>query len=223
MGHIHYIYGLQTKGNLLYYIYQLIKILFLLTLPFILLIRGSIYLYQEKNFEPYLAIIGGAGITVFVLIIYFSFFYGRLAGRFGSFDSLKRRAVIALLLVFVYSFHGIFFFSSSNTKTKDVKSELLDLHPILRLSLSTLIHIDKDLIVTDAARKISDYDDMGLSRNTRSKHLKQSDGYVHAVDLRTKGRSEYRNAMMTLYFKMMGFETLRHSGTADHLHVNMPR
>lgn len=193
-----------------------------MVLPFILLIRGSIFLYTDKEFDPYICLLGGAGFTVFVLIIYFSFFYGRLAGRFGSFDSLKRRAIIAFLLVLVYSFHGIFFFSSSNTKSSEIKSELLELHPILRLSLSTLIHLDKDLIVTDAARKVSDYDDMGLDRNTRSKHLKQSDGYVHAVDLRTKGRSEYRNTFMGLYFRMMGFETLRHTGTADHLHVVMP-
>lgn len=165
---------------------------------------------------------GGAGITAVALIVYFSFFYGRLAGRFGSFDSLKRRAVIALLLVFVFIFHGIFFFSSSNAKSSETHKELLELHPILRLSLSTLIHIDKDLIVTDAARKVSDYNDMGLNRTTRSKHLKQADGYVHAVDLRTNSRSEFRNTMMRLYFRMMGFETLRHIGTADHLHVVMP-
>lgn len=193
-----------------------------MVLPFILLIRGSIYLYTDKELDPYICLLGGAGFTVFALIIYFSFFYGRLAGRFGSFDSLKRRAVIAFLLVFVYSFHGIFFFSSSNAKSSEIKSELLELHPILRLSLSTLIHLDKNLIVTDAARKISDYDDMGLGRNSRSKHLKQADGYVHAVDLRTNGRSIYRNAMMGLYFRAMGFETLRHIGNTDHLHVNMP-
>ena len=130
--------------------------------------------------------------------------------------------MIAILLVGVYIFHGIFFFSPRNTKTSEVKSELLELHPILRLSLSTLIHIDEELIITDAARKVSDYDDMGLARNTRSKHLKQADGYVHAVDLRTKGRSEFRNKLMPIYFRMMGFETLRHTGTDDHLHVVMP-
>lgn len=207
---------------MLYLLYQILKVSFLLVLPFILLIRGSIYLYTDKDYSPYLCLLGGAGFTVFVLIIYFSFFYGRLAGRFGSFDSLKRRALVAIVLVLVYSVHGIFFFSSSNTKSSEIKSELLELHPILRLSLSTLIHLDKDLIVTDAARIISDYDDMGLSRNTRSKHLKQPDGYVHAVDLRTNGRPNYRNALMGLYFRMMGFQTLRHTGTDDHLHVAMP-
>lgn len=207
---------------MIYYLYQLVKIVFLLILPFLLLIRGSLYLLTENNLDAYTSLLGGAGITVVALIIYFSFFYGRMVGRLGSYDSIKRRAWIAVLLVLAYSIHGIFFFSSSNAKSNEVKSELLELHPILRLSLSTLIHMDKDLIVTDASRKVADYDDMGLKRNTRSKHIKQKDGYVHAVDLRTKSRPEFKNQLMILYFKGMGMETLRHVGTADHLHVAMP-
>jgi len=191
-------------------------------LPFLLLIRGSLHLLTEYKLDAYTSLLGGAGITVVALIIYFSFLYGRTIGKFGSYDSMKRRTWIAVLLVAAYSIHGIFFFSSSNAKSSEVKSELLELHPILRLSLSTLIHLDRDLIVTDASRKVGDYDDMGLARNTRSKHLKQSDGYVHAVDLRTKGRPEYKNHLMILYFKAMGMETLRHVGTADHLHVVIP-
>jgi len=191
-------------------------------LPFLLLIRGSIYLWTEKGLDAYTSLLGGAGITVVALIVYFTFLYGRTIGKFGDYDSMKRRTWIAILLVAAYSLHGIFFFSSSNAKSSEVKSELLELHPILRLSLSTLIHLDKKLIVTDASRKVSDYDDMGLNRNKRSKHLEQSDGYVHAVDLRTKGRPEYKNYLMILYFKTMGLETLRHVGTADHLHVAMP-
>lgn len=193
-----------------------------MVLPFLLLIKGSIYLLTEHKLDAYTSLLGGAAITTLALIIYFSFFYGRMVGRLGSYDSIKRRAWVAILLVLAYSIHGIFFFSSSNAKSNQVKSELLDLHPILRLSLSTLIHMDKDLLVTDASRKVSDYDDMGLNRNHRSKHLKQSDGYAHAVDLRTKGRPEYKNQLMTLYFRAMGLETLRHVGTDDHLHVAMP-
>ena len=44
---------------------------------------------------------------------------------------------------------------------------------------------------------------------------------VHAVDLRTKGKSELRNKLVSWYFRMMGFNTLRHVGTADHLHVSI--
>jgi len=63
---------------------------------------------------------------------------------------------------------------------------------------------------------------MGLPPNESSLHFIQDDGYAHAVDLRTVGRSEFRNRMVEAGFKVMGFNTLRHSGTADHLHVSLP-
>jgi hypothetical protein len=63
---------------------------------------------------------------------------------------------------------------------------------------------------------------MGLPARIESMHYEQSDGYVHAMDLRTKGREDWRNAAVELYFRAAGFETLRHVGTADHLHVALP-
>jgi hypothetical protein len=45
---------------------------------------------------------------------------------------------------------------------------------------------------------------------------------VHAVDLRTIGRAEWKNVLLNWYFRSMGFRTLRHVGTADHLHVSLP-
>jgi hypothetical protein len=63
---------------------------------------------------------------------------------------------------------------------------------------------------------------MGLPPYERSLHLRQDDGYAHAVDLRTAGRSEWRNFLMRSYYRLMGFRTLRHVGTADHLHVSLP-
>jgi hypothetical protein len=49
----------------------------------------------------------------------------------------------------------------------------------------------------------------------------QEDGYVHAMDLRTEGRTELRNRGIQLGFWLLGFSTLRHVGTADHLHVSL--
>jgi hypothetical protein len=40
--------------------------------------------------------------------------------------------------------------------------------------------------------------------------------------VRTNGRSKATNLLVELYFILMGFETLRHVGTADHLHVALP-
>ena len=62
---------------------------------------------------------------------------------------------------------------------------------------------------------------MGLSANDGSLHYRQHDGYTHAADLRTVGRGAVQNRLVQLYFWSMGFGTLRHAGTADHLHVEL--
>src|SRR5262249_21354994 len=79
------------------------------------------------------------------------------------------------------------------------------------------------LVITDMARKPSDYARMGLPTNDKSMHYEQPDGWVHAVDLRTKSNGEITNWAVQRYFDVMGFSTLRHVGTADHLHVQMRR
>lgn len=55
-----------------------------------------------------------------------------------------------------------------------------------------------------------------------SLHFKLEDKYVHAMDLRTVGRPEWKNRITDGYFRLMGFRTLRHVGTADHVHVSLP-
>ena len=62
---------------------------------------------------------------------------------------------------------------------------------------------------------------MGLNTNSRSLHYIQSDGFVHAIDIRTAGRSELRNQLTLWVFRSFGFNTLRHGGTADHLHISI--
>jgi len=146
--------------------------------------------------------------TTILLFLYFSFFYGKFTGRFGDFDALKRRAVL--------------FFSSSNLKNPQLKSEINALHPILRLGMSTLIYVDKELIVTDASREPEDYRKMGLPSKKASLHYKQpSTNYAHAVDIRTQRRAGWKNFLVKKYFDLLGFNTLRHGGTADHLHVSI--
>ena len=56
-----------------------------------------------------------------------------------------------------------------------------------------------------------------------SLHYVQEDGYIHAVDLRTRGRGEVTNRLVQLYFWTVGLGTLRHVGTSDHLHVELRR
>ena len=206
------------------FIYGIFKIIFILVFPFVVLIRGSVFLHTKFALWPWLCILGGTFFTVVLLFIYFSFIYGRLSGKFGNEGTIKRRVLIAFLIVVLYAFHGLFYISNGNLKNQVLRSEVLDVHPILRLSVSTLIHIDKELIITDADRVPEDYKTMGLPSGSHSLHYKQSNGYSHALDIRTNHRYEIRNFLVKGYFMLMGFRTLRHSdsnATADHLHVSL--
>ena len=202
-------------SSILYYIF---KIILLLSLPFICLVRGAVFLYEQHNYDSWIAIFGAAGITIFLLIVYMIFFYGKLTGKVGS---LKRKLIFSLILVVGYGIHGLYFFSDQNAKHTSVQKEFTSLHPILRLSISTIIHLDERLIMTDANRLPEDYRKMGLKSKKNSLHYKQNNGYAHAFDVRVKNRSWLRNGLLQLYFKAMGFNTLRHGGTGDHLHVSL--
>ena len=79
----------------------------------------------------------------------------------------------------------------------------------------------RTLLAADAARTPQFYARAGLPSNESSLHLRQDDGFVHALDLRTINRPEWRNLLAELAFRAMGFHTLRHVGTADHLHVSL--
>ena len=206
---------------MLYAISQIIKIIFLLVFPFVLLIRTSVYLHTEEALIPWACIGGGILYTSILLFLYIAIFYGRLFDKAKAKPSFKHKAIVAVALVFLYCLHGLFYMSSENFKNPYLKSEIRKIHPILRLSLSTLIHLDKGLIITDSNRVPEDYKAMGLKAKKHSLHYQQSNGYAHAVDLRTSGRNEFRNSLIQWYFKLMGFNTLRHGGTGDHLHVSL--
>lgn len=203
-------------------IYNTAKLLLILILPFCILIRGAVYLNFAEGINAMLALSASAFFTAILLVIYFSFVYGKLTKKKTKIKYIRRRFVISFLLVGGFVLYGIVFLSSSNTKSSQVKSEFHNLHPILRLGCSTLFMLDRKAIMTDASRVPEDYARMGLKSKSNSLHYKQKDGYAYAIDLRTKNRFEVRNQALRLYFYLMGFKTLRHGGTADHLHVSMP-
>lgn len=205
-------------GRLLYIIF---KIVLIVILPFIILIRGSVYIHSNYEYPAMLSLIGGIVITSIVLVLYFSVFYGIFAKRVGDLGSFKRRGLIALLIVAGYTMHGLFFISTKNVKSVELKKELNELHPLLRIAVSTIIKIDSDLIITDASRVSEDYRRMGLKNKASSLHYRQKDGYAYAMDLRTNSRHEVRNFLLKTYFNLMGFNTLRHGGTGDHLHISL--
>ena len=197
------------------------KVVFFVVSPFIVMIRGSVFLYKQFDLGPWVSIAVAAAVVFILLIIYLYFISRKLFRKKKKQRSLKGKMLVAGLLLVVYGGYTLLYLSGDNAKSSEVQSEYSSLHPFLRMSVSTLVIMDQEMIITDMSRVHSDYQDMGLKTLKNSLHYEQSDGYVHAVDLRTNDRSEFRNSLLQLYFLAMGFNTLRHVGTGDHLHVSL--
>ena len=191
-------------------------------LPFVVVVRGAITLYEMYAMNLWLALLGGALIALVLLFI-----YGILILKFVLKDESTSAAeakvivFVSVLLIGAYTGHGLFTISESTAKNDEVVAEYDSVHPILLLAVNTLTYVDGELVLTDISRAHADYQKMGLQGNSRSLHYPQSDGYVYAVDLRTLGKNEIRNRLVHGYFWLMGFNTLRHDGTADHLHISL--
>ena len=197
------------------------KLLFLIAFPFFVLIRGSTFLYGQYSTSAWGALLGGILASTLIILLYIVYLQGCLTGQVGDLRSVRRRYWLAFSLVSVYCLPGLFYLSAGHAKQEEVRQEFRTLHPVLRLGISTLVVLDKQLILTDANRHPDDYRKMGLKTKSHSLHYRQSTGYSHAVDIRTRGHSALRNWMVEAYFRLMGFNTLRHIGTADHLHVSI--
>jgi len=193
-------------------------VLALALLPFLTLVRVSVWAYLSFGAPTWLALAAGALLTLVIVGLYGTRISARLTGKARFRLAFTH---VALPITLVYCAYALVYLSSTNAKSETVRTYYTSLHPIFRLALSTAILFDSDLVVTDVQRIPSDYVAMGLPVYEASLHFKQSDGYVHAVDLRTVGRPPWRTALLTGYFRLMGFRTLRHIGTADHLHVSL--
>lgn len=196
-----------------------LKVLFVVSLPFVMLVRAATFFYGRQGFPWWLALAGAGLLTLAVVTLYGAWLARTLTGRARIALVAKW---IALPLVLGYCGYALVYLSSLNAKSPAVRAAYVSTHPVLRIALSTVILADDGLVVTDLGRQAEDYARMGLPLNERTLHLRQADGWVHAVDLRTAGRGAVKNRMVQLYFWAMGFTTLRHRGTADHLHVSLP-
>ena len=190
-----------------------------LVLPSLVMVRASVEYYRRWGGDGWAAVGAAALTTTVVWIVYAWVVRVRVQGRFTV-----PRAVIGTIAaaVLVYVVYLLVYLSSANAKTPQVRDEFTAVHPVLRVTLSTILLVDRGALVTDAARTIEDYDRWGLPRAESSLHFEQSDGFVHAFDLRTRGRPEVWNHVVAVYFQLAGLRTLRHVGTADHLHVSLP-
>lgn len=198
----------------------LFSLVILIVLPFLLLIRLTVYLHTSEALNIWLALAASIGATTLLLLIYGAIVQKRFT---GSWNISKRKIQFFLVVVLLYSGYSLMYISGSNVKSGEVSSAYLSLHPTLRLATSTLVLIDQELVVTDMGRTPEDYVKMGLPVRESSLHYKQESGFVEAVDIRTNGKPEWVNLLVRGYYQSMGFNTLRHVGTADHLHVSVPR
>ncbi|MGD2152360.1 MAG: hypothetical protein PVG79_03775 [Gemmatimonadales bacterium] len=189
-----------------------------LVLPFYLLVGSSVLFYRVYGVPTWPALLAGVLLTVLVLLVYSAWITKRVSGKVKM-PGFLPKALLAV--VGAYCLYALIYISSMNVKG-GIGDTYHSLHPLLRLATSTFILVDSDLVVTDMERQPEDYARMRLPRYEQSLHFEQADGYAHAVDLRTLGRSGWRNFFMQAYFRAMGFRTVRHVGTADHLHVSLP-
>jgi len=190
----------------------------LAVLPFVLLIRGGVFAYQAWALGAWLALLLAAVATALLLGVY-AWAVGRKLGAGKRLRKLFVRAAMGVGIAYVG--YTLVFVASANVKSEDVRAEYLAIHPLLRVASSVLILVDPASVITDAGRTAQDYWLMGLPQNEASLHFEQADGFVHALDLRTRGRPEWRNRAVELAFWVLGFHSLRHVGTADHLHVSL--
>ena len=190
-----------------------------IALPFVILVRGAVALYSDGHWPTWLALLGSGAAMIVVVALYGAFASRRLTGR-ARVGWIVRW--VAAPLVAGFLFRGLLFLDRSHVQGEAVRAEYRDTHPLLRVALATLELADDRLVITDMSRTAADYVRMGLPVVAGTMHGVQRDGWVHAVDIHTGGRGLLVNWLVEGYFRAMGFRTLRHVGTADHLHVELP-
>jgi len=196
----------------------LLVLVMLAVLPFALLIRGGVFAYQAWAVGTWPALLLSATGTALLLGLYALV----VTRRLGASRNVRKLVIRAAMAVgFAYVAYGLVFIASENVKSDDVQAEYSSVHPLLRIASSALILVDPTSVITDAGRTAEDYWLMGLPENEASLHFEQESGFVHALDLRTNGRPEWRNRAVELGFWALGFHSLRHVGTADHLHLSL--
>ena len=190
----------------------------LAVLPFLLLIRGGVFAYHRWALGDWYSLALSATAAALLVALY-AWGASRRLGAGKRLRTFLTRMAVASAAASVLC--ALFYIAGANVKSREVRNEYAALHPLLRVGVSAVVLVDRDAVITDAGRTPDFYRRLGLPPNESSLHFRQPTGFVHALDLRTRDRSEWRNRAVELALRMMGFHTLRHVGTADHLHVSL--
>ena len=195
-----------------------VGLVILAVLPFAVLIRGGVFAYREWALGTWPALALAVAITTLLLAGY-AWAFSRKVGPGKSVRWVLTRGASAIAIA--YSGYALAYVATAHVTPADTRPAYPAAPPLLRIAASSLILVDPSAVITDAGRSAEDYYAMGLPVNEASLHFEQEDGFVHALDLRTSGRPEWRNRAVELAFWALGFHSLRHVGTADHLHLSL--
>jgi hypothetical protein len=198
-----------------------VRLAFIVAFPFFVLVRGAVLFYRHAGAPTWLAV-SAAGALMTAVVAAYSVWLARRVAKGSRPRPLVVVKWVAAPLVVSYCLFSLVYLARVNAKTSAVRAVYMSTHPLLRLAVATLVLGDHQAVVTDLGRQPDDYRRMGLDPNPQSLHLVQRDGWVHAVDIRTNGRGAVLNWFVAAYFRVMGFDVLRHVGTGDHLHVSLP-
>ena len=112
----------------------ILQIVLMLMLPFVALIRASLWLHQHYSLSAWMALAAGVALTSLLLIGYAYWGARRLGRRLNG-----NLAKVLFLLVILYTGFTLLYISPANVKTARVASTYQELHPLLRVTLSTFI------------------------------------------------------------------------------------
>lgn len=210
--------GTKPRRHLSRLVRWVVIAVLLAVLPFILLVRGGVFAYQQWGLGAWSSLAVSTAATALLLACY----AWAASRRLGAGKRLRKFAIRAAALgAAAFVLYSLLVIAGGNVKSEEVRAEYSGLHPLLRMGVSVFVLADAEAVITDADRSPDFYARAGLPANESSLHFRQDDGFVHALDLRTLNRPEWRNLAAELAFRAMGFHTLRHVGTADHLHVSL--
>ena len=170
-------------------------------------------LLYRNGIPSYAAIILGN----YIYIVLFAFWFYKKK----KYNKLKWPLIITFLIITGTSYYFINSLGNENFKNSTEIDQYKDnTHPVLKYYTVILSVFDSDMVITDSKRKPEDYEKMSLPEFKGSLHYIQKDGYSHALDLRTKGRTRIRNWLVRAYYYLLGYTAIEHIGTAMHIHVD---
>ena len=192
---------------------------FVIVLPFMLFLKLGTFLYLNEWAGSWTSVFYSITATAVVVTATLLLLFRKII---RSLKAAKRLFISVAVLILLICGFGLISISQERVKHPEDYKTYTQLHPWLRLASATAFIWDDELLLTDTRRTRSDYLNMGLTPYSASLHYMQESGFVHAIDIRTLGRSRFQNAVTQLYYRALGFRVIRHTGTADHIHVEIP-